>query len=102
MYYSAPARTYADVGAYDKVGFKPKSITVTPGTTVRWTNHGEEVHTVTSREGRFDSGDLAPKGSYSVTFVTPGTYHYFCRPHEKMGMVGTVVVGWEKKADSED
>src|SRR5687768_7659388 len=47
--YMRPAQQVVDVGAYDKVGFKPKSITVAPGTTVRWVNYGEEGHTVTSR-----------------------------------------------------
>jgi plastocyanin len=87
-----PARAVVEVGAYDKVGFKPKSVTVAPGTTVRWTNHGKEKHTVTSRDGLFDR-ELPPGGTYSFTFKTPGTFHYYCRPHEKMGMVGTVVVG---------
>jgi plastocyanin len=91
--YMRPAQQVVEVGAYDKVGFKPKSITVAPGTTVRWVNYGEERHTVTSRDGLFDSGPLSPGATYSVTFMRPGTYHYFCRPHEKMGMVGTVVVG---------
>jgi plastocyanin len=91
----SPARptTTTTVEAYDGRGFEPKTITVAPGTTVRWVNHGKERHTVTSRDGLFDSGELSPGASYSVTFTRPGTYHYFCRPHEKMGMVGTVVVG---------
>jgi plastocyanin len=81
------------VGAYDKRGFDPKEINVAPGTTVRWVNYGQERHTVTSRDGLFDSGPMSPGSTYSVTFQRPGTYRYFCRPHEKMGMVGTVVVG---------
>jgi plastocyanin len=88
-----PTQQVVDVGAYDKVGFKPQSITVAPGTTVRWVNHGEEGHTVTSRDGLFDSGPLARGATFSFTFTRPGTFNYFCRPHEMMGMVGTVVVG---------
>jgi plastocyanin len=87
-----PAAT-VDVSAIDKVGFKPKTINVAPGTTVRWVNQGKEPHTVTSRDGLFDSGPMSPGGTFSVTFQRPGTYHYFCRPHEKVGMVGTIVVG---------
>ena len=81
-----------DVGAYDKVGFNPKSITVVPGTVVRWVNYGKEGHTVTSDDGYFDSGPLAPGAAFYVLFYRPGTYHYTCRPHGKMGMAGTVVV----------
>jgi plastocyanin len=87
-----PARPEVEVGAIDGKGFEPKTVNVAPGTTVRWVNHGKERHTVTSRDGLFDS-ELPPGGTYRVTFTRPGTFHYFCRPHEKMGMVGTVIVG---------
>ena len=40
----------------------------------------------------FDSGFMAPGSKFSYTFTVPGTYHYFCVPHEKAGMVGVVVV----------
>jgi len=87
-----PALAVVDVGAYDKVGFNPKSITVIPGTIVRWVNYGKESHTVTSQDGYFDSGPLAPGAMFYVLFYKPGTYHYTCRPHGKIGMAGTVVV----------
>jgi plastocyanin len=87
-----PALAVVDVGAYDKAGFNPKSLTVLPGTIVRWVNYGKERHTVSSDDGLFDSGPIAPGAAFSVLFYKPGTYHYTCRPHGKMGMVGTVVV----------
>jgi hypothetical protein len=31
-------------------------------------------------------------GTFSFTFEEPGTYDYFCIPHEDLGMVGTVTV----------
>jgi plastocyanin len=40
----------------------------------------------------FDSGLISPGKDYSHTFTVPGTYKYFCIPHEAAGMVGTVVV----------
>ena len=40
----------------------------------------------------FDSGFIPPGGDYSYTFTVPGTYRYFCLPHEKAGMVGVIVV----------
>ena len=54
-------------------------------------NSGAHPHTVTDRGGKFDSGDIAPGGTYSVTFQTPGTYRYYCKHHQ--GMEGTIVVG---------
>jgi hypothetical protein len=31
-------------------------------------------------------------GTFSFTFEEPGTYDYFCIPHESMGMIGSVTV----------
>jgi plastocyanin len=86
------ARLVVVVGAVNRVGFVPRTITVAPGTTVRWVSRGREVHTVTSRNELFNH-ELPPGGTFSYTFMRPGTYRYYCRPHERMGMVGTVVVG---------
>lgn len=54
------------------------------------TSAGRHTHTVTSKDGRWDSGDIPDGGSYSATFQHPGTY-YYCRHHK--GMEGTIVVG---------
>jgi len=86
----APPTTAAAVAAADD-RFEPPTLNVQPGTTVRWTNNGKHPHTVTDRGGKFDSGDIAPGGSYTVTFSTPGTYKYYCKQHK--GMEGTIVVG---------
>jgi plastocyanin len=68
--------------------FGPQSVTVKPGTTVHWTNHDAEAHTVTSNTGAFGSPVLQPGASYSFTFTKPGTYHYHCTIHPFMtGMV---------------
>ena len=34
----------------------------------------------------------APGAVWSHIFTTPGTYRYVCKPHERMGMMATVVV----------
>jgi len=87
--------TAATVGAADD-RFEPPTLTVAPGTTVKWTNTGKHPHTVTDRNGTFDSGDIAPGGTYSVTFQKAGTYHYYCKHHK--GMEGTIVVAEPGKA----
>ncbi len=74
--------------------FSPANITVPVGTTVTWVQSGNNPHTTTSYDGLWDSGIL-PGGSgqsFSFTFNQPGTYTYFCRPHEAQGMVGSVTV----------
>ncbi len=75
--------------------FQPQEITVPAGTTVTWTNQDDVSHTVTSGPrdaptNLFDSGDIAPGGTFSFTFTDPGTYEYHCSVHP--GMDGTVIV----------
>ena len=74
--------------------FSPAQITVEPGTTVTWVQNGSNPHTTTSYDGLWDSGIIAGGSgqAFSYTFTEPGTYTYFCRPHEAQGMVGTVIV----------
>ena len=74
--------------------FDPANITVEPGTTVTWVQSGNNPHTTTSYDGLWDSG-LLPGGSgqtFSFTFDEPGTFDYFCIPHESLGMIGSVTV----------
>jgi plastocyanin len=81
--------------------FDRAEISVPAGTTVTWVQNGENPHTTTSYDGLWDSGMVAggSGGSYSYTFEEPGTYEYFCAPHESQGMVGTVTVTEAAAAD---
>ena len=79
-----------EVGLFDN-SIEPATLTVPVGTTVRWTNHGQHRHTVTSDDGGWDSKEIAGKGVYSYTFTQPGTYPYHCAVHPQE-MRGTVVV----------
>lgn len=78
--------------------FSPSSLTITPGTKVTWVNKSSGTqHTTTSGtgckpDGKWNSGNLDPNGSFSHTFQTAGTYKYFCIPHCSVGMVGTIEV----------
>jgi len=74
--------------------FEEANITVPAGTTVTWVQSGDNPHTTTSYDGLWDSGIIqgGSGGSFSFTFNEPGTYEYFCRPHENQGMVGSVTV----------
>lgn len=70
--------------------YRPASITVDAGTTVIWGNIDDRPHTVTARNGSFDSGIFDTGGSYSRTFNAAGTFEYFCTLHPDM--IGTVTV----------
>jgi plastocyanin len=87
--------------------FEPKTITVKAGDTVVWKNVSDMSHSATDVSNlaasatdaavppnakEFDSGLIAPGKEFSHTFTVPGTYKYFCIPHEALGMVGTVIV----------
>ena len=79
--------------------FAPASLSVAVGTTVRFHNVSSVTHTVTSGSGSaapnagqaFDKV-VQPGQSVSVQFTAPGVQPYFCRPHERVGMTGTVTV----------
>ena len=75
--------------------FSPASITISKGTTIKWTNKESVVHTVTSGpqgspSGMFDSGNLGKDQTFSFKFDSAGTFSYHCKPH--IGMTGTVTV----------
>jgi plastocyanin len=87
--------------------FVPNLLNISAGTMVTWTNGDltshksfevKQLHTVTSGslENRnigidFDSGFLAAGKTFQHTFVSTGTFEYFCTIHPYM--TGKVVVG---------
>jgi plastocyanin len=87
--------------------FKPASVTIPAGATVRWTNASKDEHTVTddakvASDAKdvalpacarpFNSGKIKSGGTFEQRFDVPGTYRYVCEPHEEMDMKGTIVV----------
>jgi plastocyanin len=70
--------------------FSPATLNIQVGTMVSWTNNDSTTHTVTSDNGIFDSGNLAPNATFSYTFNTAGTFAYHCAIHTSM--TGKVVV----------
>lgn len=91
----------------NELTFAPDTVHVESGQTVRWENSSVIVHTVTADPAEaslkesvvlpdgaapFDSGTLDQDESFEHTFEVPGTYRYFCIPHEGTKMYGTVVV----------
>ncbi len=69
--------------------FEPAILTITPGTTVTWTNNDGSNHIVEfpgEKSARMKMG-----ATYSKRFDQPGTYDYLCAIHGAM-MSATVVV----------
>lgn len=94
--------------------FAPDRIDADAGQTIVFANTSDEAHTVTAIGGDlpagadyFASGGSADEESardslaagligageeFEVTLTEPGSYSYFCIPHEASGMKGTIVV----------
>lgn len=85
-----PATASAETVNVQFQSFSPTPAQVLPGETVEWSNVSERTHTVTADDGSFDSGDLNPAGTFSVTFQSAGTVAYHCTKHA--GMIGEIDV----------
>lgn len=83
------AATPASVDVAD-FSFGPAAVEIAAGGSVEWTNTGVAPHTVTAKDGTFDSGMLEPGRTFRQTFAEPGSYAYVCAVHPDM--VGTVRV----------
>jgi plastocyanin len=95
------------VGPGGSHSFAPSKVTIHPGDTVQWV-WGSNNHTVTSGDpstGAADNQFCSPSDTncsgaaasdtgamYSHTFTQAGTFPYFCVPHRRAGMTGSVVV----------
>ncbi|MDX1618649.1 MAG: plastocyanin/azurin family copper-binding protein [Balneolaceae bacterium] len=97
----------ATVGMTNTMKYTPDTVRIEAGESVRWRNSSLLVHSITGDpsestvdgsvrlpEGAepFDSGLMDPEATYTHTFETPGTYQYFCIPHEGARMYGWVIV----------
>jgi len=80
----------AGIQQIGQIYFDPEMITVSIGTTVKWTNNDAAIHTTTSTEGEFDSDIFSAGESFEHIFNAIGTYDYFCIVHPCME--GTVIV----------
>ncbi len=80
----APASASATEVKIDNFTYGPAELTVPVGTTVKWTNHDDMPHTVTSEDKSFASKALDTDDTFTFTFTKPGTYSYFCTIHPKM------------------
>jgi plastocyanin len=70
--------------------FTPEEITITAGTTVKWSNKDDSAHTVAGDDGSWGSPRLSKGDEFMFTFNEPGTYTYHCAIHPSM--TGTIVV----------
>jgi plastocyanin len=81
MTQAAPKGNAAEIKGF---AFQPRSLEVSVGTTVTWTNDDAIQHSVTAADNSFDSGLFTQGGTFSHTFDKPGTYAYYCARHGSM------------------
>jgi plastocyanin len=86
--------------------FEPHVVRVNVGGSVTWHNESGS-HSTTAYHSDNDQPQLVPDGAaawdsgivseqgatFEHTFETEGVYHYYCTPHESLGMIGSVIVG---------
>jgi len=86
---SQPPRS-ANRAAIEGFAYRPATLTVKRGTTVRWTNADATAHTVTAAKGLFSSPQLRKGAAYTRRFARAGRFAYICALHPQMR--GVVVV----------
>ena len=81
-----PARTVVIEG----MAYTPAALTVRRGERITWVNRDIVPHTVTARDGSFDSGSIAAGASWSNVAKRTGRLDYACTFHPTM--TATLVV----------
>jgi plastocyanin len=74
----------------DNFTFAPATITIEPGTTVKWLNRDDIPHTVAAKSLAFRSKALDTDDSFSHQFDDVGVVDYFCSLHPHM--TGKIIV----------
>jgi plastocyanin len=90
-----PSKTASSAPGGDAVTIKdfkfgPATLTVKQGAKVTITNSDTTTHTATADAGAFDTGDLDPGSSKTITLSKAGRYAYHCQIHTFMK--ATIVV----------
>jgi len=67
-----------------QIAYQPQTISAAPGDTVEWRNQDLVPHTVTARDGAWDSGNLAPDSSWRLVVPRADSLPYACRYHTTM------------------
>lgn len=76
--------------------FQPPMLEIVPGTTVRFENVDEILHTATATDNSFDLELPDAGASATFTFTTPGSFAYACSRHPSM--TGAIEVSGEGSA----
>ncbi len=67
----------------DGLKFRPRKVTIPPGTTVTFKNSETALHTI-NINGKTESGSMKKGDTFDRRFDTPGSYRIGCEYHTKM------------------
>lgn len=86
---AAPPASQAAAGrvlsvVIEDMRFTPATLAARPGDRVVWTNRDLVPHTVTARDGRFDSKAIAANASFTWVATGAGRVDYACLYHPTM------------------
>lgn len=73
------------------MGFRPATLQVKSGTTIRWVNNDVIAHSVMANDGSFISAVLEPEDFFNYTFSKAGTFEYVCGIHPDLMQAKIVV-----------
>lgn len=80
--------------------YNPATLKIKAGDIVKFINSDGEPHTVTAKDGEFDSKAIDTNETWTHTFSKVGTFPYICAIHPFMaGMIAVTSTG-EKNATS--
>jgi plastocyanin len=82
----------------DNFTFTPATITIEPGTIVKWINRDDIPHSVVAKSLAFRSKALDTEDSFSHEFNELGESDYFCSLHPHM--TGKIIVRGNKGSPS--
>ncbi|MGA8207095.1 MAG: plastocyanin/azurin family copper-binding protein [Candidatus Dormiibacterota bacterium] len=103
---AATAQSSITIDATNSLKFVPATACLKAGGTVTWRSTSDITHTTTDEpslaavasDAALPAGAtgwnhiLAAGASFSLKLTVPGTYKYFCIPHETLGMVASITV----------
>jgi len=98
--HAADIKLGADSGA---LVFEPSAVTIKAGDSVTFKNNAGFPHNIVFDEDAVPEGVKAdaishedylnaPGETYTVKLTTPGTYGFYCEPHQGAGMAGKITV----------
>eukprot|EP00897_Mesotaenium_endlicherianum_P004146 jgi/Mesen1/375/ME000010S_10831 len=99
---SANAATVKMGGDDGSLAFVPASVSISAGESVNWVNNAGFPHNIVFDEDAVPEGVKvdaishedyfnAPGEGYSVKLTVPGTYEYYCEPHQGAGMAAKIM-----------